>query len=222
MLLLAVIISEWPERLRGYINMDNVIVRILTKIFDLILLNVLFIICSLPVITVGASMTALYAVLLKMAENEEGYIARGFLSAFRKNFRQSTIVWIILLIIGAFIAMDFTIVLRLRGIIRNIVFILILIVALFYAMEIIFIFPLIAKFENTTIQMFKNAILIPAAKLPVAVMIMLIVTMCILVTLLNQTTILYGAIIWNVIGVSLVGYAISFLLNIIFCPFVSN
>lgn len=202
--------------------MDNVIVRILTKIFDLILLNVLFIICSLPVITVGASMTALYAVLLKMAENEEGYIARGFLSAFRKNFRQSTIVWIILLIIGALIAMDFTIVLRLRGIIRNIVFILILIVALFYAMEIIFIFPLIAKFENTIIQMFKNAILIPAAKLPVAVMIMLIVTMCILVTLLNQTTILYGAIIWNVIGVSLVGYAISFLLNIIFCPFVSN
>ena len=58
--------------------MDNIIVRILTKIFDLILLNILFIVCSLPVITIGASITALYTVLLKMTENEEGYILRGF------------------------------------------------------------------------------------------------------------------------------------------------
>lgn len=199
--------------------MDNIIVRILTKIFDLILLNILFIVCSLPVITIGASITALYAVLLKMTENEEGYIARGFLSAFKRNFRQSTIVWIILLIIGAFIAIDITIIFNAKGTIRNVSFVLISIVSLFYIMEVIFIFPLIAKFENTTLRMFKNAVLIPASKLPAAVMVMVIVIMCIVVTFLNQATILYGAIIWNVIGVALVGYAVSFLLNAIFRSF---
>lgn len=199
--------------------MDNIIVRILTKIFDLILLNFLFIVCSLPVVTIGASITALYTVLLKMAENEEGYIARGFLSAFKKNFRQSTIVWVILLIIGAFIATDIAIIFSAKGTIRNVGLVLISIVSLFYIMEIIFIFPLIAKFENTTLQMFKNAILIPASKLPAAVMVMIIVMMCIVVTFLNQTTILYGAIIWNVIGAALVGYAVSFLMNVIFHPF---
>lgn len=199
--------------------MDNIIVRVLTKIFDLILLNILFIVCSLPVITIGASLTALYTVLLKMAENEEGYIARGFLSAFKKNFRQSTIVWIILLIIGVFIATDITIIFSVRGTVRNVGLVLISIVLLFYIMEIVFIFPLIAKFENTTLQMFKNAILIPASKLPAAVMAMVIVVMCIVVTFLNQTTILYGAIIWNVIGAALIGYAVSFLMNMIFRPF---
>lgn len=199
--------------------MDNIIVRILTKIFDLILLNFLFIVCSLPVVTIGASITALYTVLLKMAENEEGYIARGFLSAFKKNFRQSTIVWVILLIIGVFIATDIAIIFSAKGTIRNVGLVLISIVSLFYIMEIIFIFPLIAKFENTTLQMFKNAILIPASKLPAAVMVMIIVMMCIVVTFLNQTTILYGAIIWNVIGAALVGYAVSFLMNVIFHPF---
>lgn len=199
--------------------MDNIIVRMLTKIFDLILLNILFVACSLPVITIGASLTALYSVLLKMTENEEGYIARGFLSAFKKNFRQSTIVWIILLIVGAFIAIDITIIFSAKGIIRNIGFVLISIVSLFYIMEVIFIFPLIAKFENTTVQMFKNAILIPTAKLPIAAMVMIIEGMCVVVTFLNQTTILYGAIIWNIIGAALVGYAVSFLLNVIFRPF---
>lgn len=199
--------------------MDNIIVRVLTKIFDLILLNILFVACSLPVITIGASLTALYAVLLKMVENEEGYIARGFLSAFKKNFRQSTVVWIILLMIGMFIATDITIIFRARGTVRNVGFALISIVSLFYIMEVIFIFPLIAKFENTTLQMFKNAVLIPASKLPAAVMAMVIVVMCIVVTFLNQTTILYGAIIWNVIGAALVGYTVSFLMNAIFRPF---
>lgn len=199
--------------------MDNIIVRILTKIFDLILLNILFIVCSIPVITIGASITALYTVLLKMTENEEGYIARGFLSAFKKNFRQSTIVWIILMIIGVLIAIDITIIFSAKGTIRNIGFFLISIVSLFYIMEFIFIFPLIAKFENTTVQMFKNAVLIPASSLPAAIMVMIIVVMCIAVTFLNQTTILYGAIIWNVIGAALVGYAVSYLLNAIFRPF---
>lgn len=79
---------------------EHIIVRLLTRIFDFLLLNVLWVLCSIPVISLGASTTALYSVMLKIVENEEGYIIWDFLKAFKRNFRQSTTVWCILLGIG--------------------------------------------------------------------------------------------------------------------------
>ena len=77
---------------------DNVVMRAIGKIGDLICLNVLWLICCIPVITIGASTTALYTVMLRLVRNEEGYIFRGFFKAFKLNFKQSTIIWIILLL----------------------------------------------------------------------------------------------------------------------------
>ena len=79
---------------------DNVIVRALNKICDMCCLNVLWLVCCIPVFTIGASTTALYTVMLKMVKNEEGYIFRGFFKAFKENFKQSTIMWLILLVLG--------------------------------------------------------------------------------------------------------------------------
>lgn len=58
--------------------MDNIIIRVLTRVFDFIVLNVLWVLCSVPIITIGASTTALYSMMLKIVANEEGYIIRGF------------------------------------------------------------------------------------------------------------------------------------------------
>lgn len=86
---------------------DNVIVRALSKICDMVCLNVLWLVCSIPIITIGASTAALYTVMLKMVKNEEGYIFRGFFKAFKSNFRQSTIMWLILLLLGIICWIDY-------------------------------------------------------------------------------------------------------------------
>lgn len=77
-------------------NINSVLYRILAKIGNLVILNLLFLICSLPVVTIGASSTALYTVTLKMAKDRENYIVKDFLYAFKKNFRQSTIIWVLI------------------------------------------------------------------------------------------------------------------------------
>lgn len=200
--------------------MDNIVVRILTKMFDLILLNILFVLCSVPIVTIGASLTAMYTVLMKMTENEEGYIARGFWNAFHRNLRQSTVVWLILLLVGAAFLADCFFIFRTEGVIRVIGTVLLAAFGILYAMEVLFIFPLIAKFENATKQMFKNAILIPISRLPAAFMALVITALCIALTFLNQTTILYGAAVWVTIGASLLGYALSFLFQYIFKRYV--
>lgn len=202
--------------------MDNIIIRALSRVFDLVLLNILWLVFSLPVVTIGASTTALYSVTLKMAANEEGYILRGFLDAFRKNWKQSTIVWLILAVIGIMLGTDFMIVRWLPGGLASVGTVLTGAAAFVWLIETVFVFPLIAKFENTTLNTMKNAILIPAARLPFMLPVLLLTGMCLVLTLLNAATVLIGAAIWSVIGVALLTFANSFLIREIFRPFVEK
>ena len=64
---------------------DNAVTHALSKICDMVCLNIMWLICCIPVVTIGASTTALYSVMLKMVKNEEGYIFRGFFKAFKEK-----------------------------------------------------------------------------------------------------------------------------------------
>ena len=85
---------------------DNRIIRILTTLCDFLILNILWLVCSVPVITAGASTTALYSVMFKIIKKEEGYIIKSFLKAFRQNFKQSTIIWLLLIGTGCIVGYD--------------------------------------------------------------------------------------------------------------------
>ena len=75
-----------------FFNMDNKFFVFMGRVADLLLLNFLCILCCIPVVTAGASITALYYVTLKMARDEESYIARSFFRSFKQNFKQATII----------------------------------------------------------------------------------------------------------------------------------
>ncbi len=189
--------------------------------FDLILLNILWLLCSVPFITIGASTTALYSVTLKMAANEEGYIIRGFWDAFKKSFKQSTLVWLILLAVGAVLGMDIVIISsKLQGVALNAGLLFIGSVSVIYLIELTFVFPIIAKFENSTLNTIKNAVLIPLARLPFTLPVLILTAACLILTLLNQTTVMAGAVIWSMIGGALLAFANSFLMREMFKPFV--
>ena len=81
-------------------NPDNKFFTFMGRVADLMILNILCIICCIPVITIGPAITAMFYVTLKMVRNEESYIAKSFFRSFKQNFRQSTIVWVVMLLAG--------------------------------------------------------------------------------------------------------------------------
>lgn len=83
--------------MRDFFSYDGPVMTFLSKVADLMLLNVLTLICCLPIVTIGASLTAAHYTALKLCRHE-GYIRKNFWKSFKENFKQSTIVWIILLI----------------------------------------------------------------------------------------------------------------------------
>lgn len=130
-------------------------------------LNVLWMACSLPIFTIGASTTALYTVTLRIARDEESHITRDFFSAFKKNFRQATRLWLIMLVIGIVIGFDIFIVNRLRSTVSGAPAVMwtllqavIIGAAVVYTIILIMLFPLLAYFDNTDRAMIKNAFLI--------------------------------------------------------------
>ena len=92
--------------LQGLFNYDNPVWRFIGKLGDLIILNVLWLITSIPIVTIGASTTALYYVTLKLVRDEDGYTIRSFFKSFKENFKQSTIIWLIMLAVGLLIGFD--------------------------------------------------------------------------------------------------------------------
>lgn len=154
---------------------DNVVMRALSRVCDFMLLNIMWIICSIPIITIGASTTAMYTVMLKLVKNEEGYIVKGFLGAFKENFKKSTIMWLILLVVGIIIGIDIRFSAVMQSTMRTIFQSIFLVLGVVWLCMVIYVFPLTARYENTIKNTFKNAVLLSVAKLPYTVL-MLIIT----------------------------------------------
>ena len=81
-----------------FFSMDNKFFTFMNKVADLCILNIICLVCCIPIVTAGASITAMYYVTLKMVRNEEAYIVRSFFKSFKDNFKQATIINLIMTI----------------------------------------------------------------------------------------------------------------------------
>lgn len=194
-----------------FFSYDSPIMQFLSRVTDIIILNILFIVCSLPVITIGASTTALYSVTLKMVKNEESYIFSSFFRAFKDNFKHSTISWLILLGTGIIVWTDYRILGVSGGSLSHIFSIILIPVCVFLVLIALYIFPFIARFENTIRNSWKNAFLISIAQLHYTVLLLLIFALAAAFTLFVNFQI--TGFVWFVMGFSGLAYLNSFLLR---------
>lgn len=149
-----------------FLNLDSPLMQGLGKMADLMWLNVLTLICCLPIVTIGASLTAMNYMALKIARNEECYITRGFFKSFKENFRQATVIWLIFLVVILILTGDFFIIknsdMEFGDIFRGVF----LAISIFVLFTLMYVFPVLAKFENTVFRTIKNAFLMSLMQFP--------------------------------------------------------
>ena len=141
--------------------------QLLLKLCRACYLNLLWFLCSIPIITIGASTTALYYASLKIVRDEDNHVGAQFFRSFRENFRQATVIWLILLGVGLFLGADGYIVYHLRqsslgpaGVLWTLVLAVLIAAAVVYVIVLLYVFPLLASVSNTNTAMLKNAFLI--------------------------------------------------------------
>lgn len=144
------------------LNFDNPFFRCVNKLVDCFYLGILWFVCSIPIFTIGASTTALYYAVLKVVRRGQGYAAKEFFHSFKDNFKQSTLVWLLWLVVALFLGADAYIMWNYAAAGQKIgmLYYLFLVFFVLLVMWGIYLFPYIARFENKTKVILKNAALI--------------------------------------------------------------
>ena len=147
---------------KKFFNMENPFWRGMGRIFDVFVLNVLWLLCCLPIVTIGPATTAFSYAMINLVRGEETYVSRDFFRAFRTSFKQSLIAGLLLMAVGAFLAVDIYIAYKSGTGIYTFFMVLFFIFFVLWCFVTLYTIPLIAKFDNslknTLIQAFTLSI----------------------------------------------------------------
>lgn len=198
---------------------DNPFLQFISKIFDLMLLNLIFIFSCIPVITVGASMSALSYVNLKIVRGEDPYIIKNFVKSFRQNFKQSTIVWLLSAAVFAFLFMDFYIINFQNSMLFSAVRVILWVITAVLFSMFLYVFPIISHFVCTTRQAIKNAALMAFGFFPYTVLLLALCVCIIFLCTASLQTLAFVVVASGLCGFSLVSLVSCLLFNRMFKRF---
>ena len=188
--------------MKNLFSLDNPVMRFLDRMADLLILNLLFVVCSIPVITVGASATAMCYVTLKMRDGEEGSVFKNFFKAFRQNFVQATLIWIILAALAGFLVADHLLIRDLEGTGYQVIRILLPLCAILLGMMAVYVFFIQARFQNTIPNTFRNALMLAFINAPRCFLAVAILVAVWLLVTFDVDTFSLGILIFLTVGFS--------------------
>lgn len=177
-----------------FFSVDSPLYRFMMKFLDVLKLNFMWLLFSIPVITIGASTVAAMSVALKMVDDEEGYIGRSFLKAFKENWKKGTLLWLITAVAAYAVYLDFQLFEAVED--NPIVFLIVGIVSCFLVMQaLVYAYPLTARYENTLVKTIQNSLDISKKYFGRTLILFFVVFAETLIFRFNSTLLFFGIII---------------------------
>ncbi len=201
-------------------NYDNFVIRALNKMTDLLVLNIMFIVFSLPVVTIGAALTAMYAVSLKSVRYGDGYVAKRFLEAFKDNFKQATLAWLIILTAGVLLFLDIRFWQQVDfGVYGKVMLAVSYAIAGVLIVWVTWVFPVISKMRDKLSAQLKNAAKMAVGYfIPYTLVLVLIEVAAVYCAIVNVGMMM----IMLVIGFAGVSYICSFFIYSVFAKIITE
>ena len=201
--------------MKNLFNLENPIFQFLNQVFDLLMVNFLCIVCSLPIVTAGAAIAAMNKVTQDMVLEEDKGVFKRFFRAFRDNFKQATLVWLVLLV--AFIAMVC------NGLIVYVFFSAStwLYVALAIPSFVIlsmgcYLLHLIPRYEGSVKEHAKNSMILTVVKLPRSIALVALAVAPVLVLYISRQAFLQTLVFWIIIGIAFLSFVQANVLKEVF------
>ena len=186
---------------------DSPFMQKIAMVGNLVILNVLWILCSIPVVTAGAATAAMYQVVFAYLTNEEEAVLKPFFQAFAKNFKQATIVWLAILAVFAILLLDLWYMFLIGT--PDLVGIVIIIVSILFLMVQSHLLPQVARFDTKIKPVFKNAALLTVLHMPSSLMMAVLNVLPIPVFVMYPYQFMQWLPLWVFIWFSLVALANS-------------
>ena len=204
--------------MKNLLNLESPLMQMLTRIGDLILLNVLFLICCIPVITAGASIAALHKMTQEIVYETDSSTVKGFFRAFRANFKQATAVWLVVCVVAASLFCDYLLIITFFSGSEAVKWMLILLAVLAVLVVCVaaYMFPLLVRYENMLRNHLTNAVILAIIKLPRTLGMLALIAMPLIILTLDLNMFLQTLIFWIFIGFAFTTYMQTNLLKAVF------
>lgn len=196
------------------LSTEGKVYSVMMTFYQLIVLNLLFLISCLPIVTIGAALTALFSVTLKLTEHEEENLVRLYWKRFKSDFGQSTKIW--LGYVGLFLVIGLTQAVWLPFVRSNqLVFVVLMLFAAIGSLASLYVFPLLAKFDNSCLGILKNALLLGLKHLPYSMLMFFLIVLMLAVPIFLPKVLF----VWLFVGAALTAYLCSMILKGIFSQY---
>lgn len=194
-------------------RIDSKIYEFLTLMVNLVLLNLIWLLCCLPVITVGAATVALYYVVMNYVTKQDDAVFRPYIKSFALNFRQATPIWILQLSIGCMLFAELLYLLSEGN--DLLMAVLVALIVLFLSTAHCY-FGLVARYNTGNKQAIWNAFALsmkyPIQSISIALLNLFPAILC----CLFPGLVYYIGLFWLIIGVSLSGLFSSWIMMSVF------
>lgn len=204
------------------LNEDNIVHIMLNKIGDVIIANILFVVCSLPIITAGPALSALYHCSLRFIKGNNPGTAKTFFKTFRENFIQSFIIWAGLLAAAIILALNIRFLNYMSGPFSKYFLYLSYALAVFLLIIALYIFAVIAAFKSSIKNHIKNSFLFAFMHFPSTLLIALISLLPMYMTYQDLKLMPLYAFCWCSFGFGLTAYLNSTMFYRMFKPYLEK
>jgi len=155
---------------------ENSFWQFMTNVSNALAVGILWVVCCLPIITIGVSTAALFTYTLKLTDNTEGYVFQTFFKNFKNHFYKSTTLWILILLGCGILTVNAYVLLSIGTLVSNIMFFLTLTIAFMFVILFIYIFPVLVWEGNKTgiKKLIKDSFILGIGHLPVTLAILVI------------------------------------------------
>lgn len=158
----------------GAFRMESRLFQIVEKTVNLIKLNIIWVLCSLPLVTAGAALCALHVTAVRILEGEEGYVFRDFWTVYRSKMRLSLKLWLPLLAAAVTLIFDYMFWREVEGNLAEGMRVLICVLSGLWIALVIYVFPLAARMETAAGVTLRNGLLLVLKYLPQSVYLLFI------------------------------------------------
>ena len=201
-------------------SLDNPFIKLLSRMGDAMLLSILFVLSCIPIITIGDAFTALYYTAMKGITGDDGYIWKFYTRSFKQNFKQSTVMWLLFMVVFFVLGVDVWFWLHTWkteaiGLAKPLLLISVVLLTLAFIIF-IYAFALQAKFDNKISVQLRNAFLLSIKNFPTTILMMLIYAV---IAWCFYYDAVISVIVFVIIGLGLVGYLWGYLMYRCFKPF---
>lgn len=198
---------------------DSKIMQFFGRFTDIVVLNAVFLLTCIPLFTIGAANAALYDTVFRMDTEREGTLLATYFRAFRANFKQSTAIWLLLVLFMGASYLNMVNFSNLGGTGGYVLFLFAMIIFVMLWMVFSYAFPLLSQFSNSTKETLKNALILALAHLPRSLI--LLITNCFpwVLMILNLYSFMQLSFLWTFLYFAAAAYFNSRVLNKVFKPY---